>query len=166
MVQWDGAAGQTYWVRITYACSTAGVLGGIDYLSGVQSWGREIVYATYGPAQDLPNGAITVPDTQGFAPDDENAGLFSVYGGKFPVLPEAPAPSGACPGQRTISLPVLASGGKVTLLASGHLGAASVYGSGNGAASASSALSVIVSVDGVGSAVVSIDPSAISDAPH
>ena len=166
LVQWDGAAGQTYWLRITYDCAAQGALGAIDYLSGVESWGRGIVYAAHGPAADQPDAAVTVPDTSGFSPDDGNPGLFTLYGAKFPVLPQAPAPSGACPGQRTVSLPVQASGGKITLLASGHLGAASVYGPGKGAAGATAAMSLIATVDGIGAAVVSIGPSAVSDAAH
>lgn len=166
LVQWEGAAGQTYQVRITYDCAAAGVLGAIDYLSGTQSWGRSIVYAKYGPAKEQPDAAVLAPDTSGFIPDDQNAGVISLYGGKFPVLPDAPSPSGACSGKRTVSLPVQANGGKVTVLVSGHLGAASTYGPGKGAAGATSALTVIASVDGVGTASTSIDPSAIADVEH
>lgn len=163
LVQWDGVAGQTYQVRITYDCAVGDVLGAIDYLSGTQSWGRSIVYAKYGPAKEQPDAAVLSPNTPGFIPDDQNAGVISLYGGKFTVLPEEPSPSGACPGRRTVSLPVEASGGRVTVLASGHLGVASIYGPGKGAAGATSALAVIASVDGVGTASASIDASVIAD---
>jgi hypothetical protein len=166
MIQWEGAAWETYWVRITYDCSAPGALGAIDYLSGVQGWGADIVYADYGPADDSPSSAIVVPETWGFTQDDQNPGQLSLYAAQFPVTPMAPLPGGECPGQRTMSLPVLAYGGKITLLASVHLGAASVYGQGKGAAGATSALSAVVSVDGVGAAAVSLDPSAIANAEH
>jgi hypothetical protein len=166
LVQWDGAAGQTYTVRITYDCSATGAQGAIDYLSGVQDWGQEILKANHGPGTGLPDGAVSVPDTPGFAPDDGDSGVLALYGGKFTVLPGAASPAGACPGQRTITLPVQALGGKVTLVASAHLGAASTYGHGHGAASATGSMSVTVSVDGVGAALVRIDPAAVSNTEH
>jgi hypothetical protein len=162
LVQWDGAAGQTYQVRITYDCA-AGNAAAIDYVSGVQGWGSEIVYAKYGPAKDLPDSAVLSPNASGFEADDANSGVISLYGGKFTVIPGEPSPGGGCPGKRTVSLSVQANGGKVTILASGHLGQASVYGRGKGASAATSPLSVAAAVDGVGTASASIDPTAIAN---
>jgi hypothetical protein len=51
-------------------------------------------------------------------------------------------------------------------VASAHLGAASTYGHGHGAASATGSMSVTVSVDGVGAALVRIDPAAVSNTEH
>ena len=144
MVQWNGVAGQTYWARITYDCKI------VDYLTGAQDWGRGVIYASHGPAKDKPDGAISVPDTPNFTADDDDTGVLTLYGAKFPVLPLPPTPGAACPGQRTLSLPVMSYGGQVSLLAGAHL------------AKGSGAASINVSVDGIGQTTVRIDASAMT----
>lgn len=166
LLQWDAAPGETYQLRISYACSSGQSAAAIDYLTGVEDWGDEILTADHGPGAGLPDSAISVPDTEGFLPDNSSSGLLTLYGGKFTVLPSPPSPSGACSGQRSVSLTVRAIAGKVTFLAGAHLGAASVYGPGRGAASATSAMSLTAAVDGVGATNIRIDPGAISNTEH
>jgi hypothetical protein len=163
MVRWDGVAGDTYWLRIVYDCQTPDTFGTIDYLSGLQDWGNELLSASYGPGLVRPNGAIPVPDTPNFGPDNSNVAVFTLYGAKFPVLPLAPHPDGNCNFQRTQDLPIQAYGGPITFLGSGHLGTATVYSSGKGASSASVPFGLHITVDGVGRADVMVAPSAIAD---
>ena len=163
MVRWDGVAGAAYWLRIVYDCRTPDTLGTIDYLSGVQGWGSELLSASYGPGTGRPNGAIPVPDTPNFDPDNSNLAVFTLYGAKFSVLPLPPHPDGNCDFQRTLDLPIQAYGGPIVFLGSGHLGTATVYSSGKGASTASVPFGLHVTVDGVGRADVMVDPSAIAD---
>jgi hypothetical protein len=163
IVRWDGVAGDTYWLRIVYDCRTPHTLGTIDYLSGVQDWGSELLSASYGPGTGRPNGAIPVPDTPNFDPDNNNLAVFTLYGAKFPVLPLPPHPDDNCDFQRTQDLPIQAYGGPIVFLGSGHLGTATVYSSGRGASAASLPFGLHVTVDGVGRADVMVDPSAIAD---
>lgn len=162
LLKWNGSAGQTYSVHLTYDCAVSGAAGAIDYISGIQDWGQAVVFAAHGPAKGQPDAAVLSPDISGFTPDDGNSGVISLYGGSFTVLPEEPSPGGACPGRRTVTLSVRADGGPVSILASGHLGLSSAHGA--GASRASAAMSVLGSVDGAGAASASIDPSAVSDA--
>jgi hypothetical protein len=163
MVRWDGVAGATYWLRIVYDCQTPNTFGTIDYLSGLQDWGSELLSASYGPGPSRPNGAIPVPDTPNFAPDNNNVAVFTLYGAKFPVLPLPPHPDANCNLQRTQDLPIQAYGGTITFLGSGHLGTATVYSSGKGASSAKAPFGLHITVDGAGRADVMVDPSAIAD---
>jgi hypothetical protein len=163
VVRWDGAAGAAYRLRIVYDCRTADTLGTIDYLSGVQDWGSELLSASYGPGTGRPNGAIPVPDTPNFDPDNNNLAVFTLYGAKFSILPQPPHPDNDCASQRTLDLPIQAYGGPIVFLGSGHLGTASVYSSGKGAAAASIPFGLHVTVDGAGRADVMVDPSAIAD---
>ena len=96
MVRWDGVAGATYWLRIVYDCQTPDTFGTIDYLSGLQDWGSELLSASYGPGTGRPDGAIPVPDTPNFNPDNNNVAVFTLYGAKFPVLPLPPTPDDNC----------------------------------------------------------------------
>jgi hypothetical protein len=163
IVRWGGVAGQTYWLHIVSDCQTPDTFGTIDYLSGVQDWGAELTAATYGPGSARPDGAIPVPDTPNFDPDNGNVAILTLYGAKFPVLPLPPHPDDNCDFQRTQDLPVQAYGGPIIFLASAHLGTATVYSSGEGASTASVPFGLHISVDGVGSADVMVDPSAIAD---
>jgi hypothetical protein len=162
-VRWNGVAGATYWLRIVYDCQTPNTLGAIDYLSGLQDWGREPLAASYGPGTGRPDAAIPVPDTPNFDPDNNNAAVLTLYGAKFPVRPLPPTPGDNCDLQRTLNLPIQAAGGPITLLASGHLGTASVYSSGKGASAARIPFGLHITVDGVGRADVMVDPSAIAN---
>jgi hypothetical protein len=164
LLKWTGNAGQTYAVHLTYDCAVSGAAGAIDYISGIDDWGQPVVFAAHGPAKSQPDAAVLSPDISGFSPDDGNSGVISLYGGSFTVLPGEPSPAGACPGRRTVSLSVRADGGPLSILASGHLALSSAHGS--GASRATAALTVLGSVDGVGTASASVGPSAVSDAAH
>ena len=163
VVRWDGVAGATYSLRIVYDCETPDTFGTIDYLSGVQDWGSELLSASYGPGTGRPNGAIPVPDTPNFNPDNNNVAVFTLYGAKFSVLPGPPHPDDKCPLQRRQDLSIQANGGPIIFLGSGHLGTATVYSSGGGASTARVPFGLHVTVAGVGRADVMVDPSAIAD---
>jgi hypothetical protein len=163
LVRWDGTAGATYWLRITYDCQVPDVFGALDYLSGVQSYGGELATAQYGPGSAGLDAAIPAPDTPNFDPDDGDSGVFKLWNAKFPILPLPPHPDDNCVMQRTLDVPIQAFGGPIIFMASGHLGSATVYSSGEGASTAAEPFGLHVTVDGVGSAAVMIDPSAVAD---
>ncbi len=89
--------------------------------------------------------------------------VFLLYGAKFSVLPQSPYPDDNCDFQRTQDLQVQALGGQIIFVASAHLGTASVYSSGEGASTASVPFGLHITVDGVGSATVMVNPSAVAD---
>lgn len=166
MVRWDPVAGQTFDLTLTYDCKTNDAFAAIDYLSGIDSFGTAPVFAEYGPARDRPEAALPVPDTAEFPPDDNDFGVFTLYGGKFATLPTGPEPGDTCEGQRTIGLRVQATGAPLILLGSGHLATASVYGSGEAASSNDPAFGLRVTLAGVGGTSVMIDASAVADVEH
>lgn len=163
MVRWEGTAGVTYSLRIVFDCQTPDTFGTLDYLSGVESYGGELATAKYGPGNMQPDSAIPVPDTTNFDPDDGDTGVFWLWGAKFPVLPLPPHPDDNCDFLRTQDIPIQAFGGPIIFLASGHLGTATVYDSGEGASTAAYPFGLHITVDGVGHTDVMIDPSGIAD---
>ncbi|MEO8458262.1 MAG: hypothetical protein ABI559_10655 [Chloroflexota bacterium] len=163
MVSFNGAPNATYFIHIVYDCQVPDVFGAMDYLSGTQDYGSSILSAAYGPGASGPDGAIPVPDTTNFDPDDGDPGIFQVWGAKFPVLPLPPHPDDNCDFQRTLDIPVQGFGGTITFIGSGHLGTATVYDSGEGASTAADPFGLHISVEGVGAATVLVDPSAVAD---
>jgi hypothetical protein len=155
LVQWDASPGKAYRVLITYDCAAESAASAIDYLAGAADWGSAVILAENGPGKEQPDGDVPVRDTPAFAPDDGNAGRFWSYGGLFSRWADEPSPGGACPGKRTVSLPLYATTGTVWLLASAHIGV--------GAKEATAPLAASVTVEGLGSATAAIDPSAVSD---
>ena len=163
LVRWEGAPGATYSLRILFDCGSPGVFGALDYFSGVQSYSGALATAQYGPGGATPAGAVPVPDIPNFDPDDGNSGVFWLWNAKFPVLPLPPHPGDNCDSKRTQDIVIQGLGGTIVFLASGHLGSATVYGSGAGASSASHPFGLHVTVDGIASADVMIYPSAVAD---
>lgn len=166
MVRWGGTAGQQYELHFVYDCMTDDAFGAFDYLSGLDAVGRDPVFAKDGPAKDLPDAAVPVPDTPDFPVDDANAGVLSLYGGTFVTLPSAPWPEENCSGQRSIDLVIQANGGPVYLIGSGHLALASVWGTDEGASSNDPPFGMRISLEGVGEAGHNVQASAIADIEH
>jgi len=161
VVHWRATEGAFYEVVLTYDCATSGGGGGIDYLSGIQEWSSQILLGRGGPDRERPDGAVPVPDTSGLTADDADTGVLFMFGGQFTVLPAPVSPDGVCSGQRTMRLSVQAGSGDVWLVGSAHLASESDYGAGQGAASAAGPFGMTATVSGVGTAAVSVQPSAI-----
>jgi hypothetical protein len=144
MVRLEGVApGTAYRIDLRYECAGPGAET-FNYLSGLQAYGNTPVEAPYGPGRDRPDAAVPVPNTPGLAADDGAAGVLFLYGGTFQRLPDAPAPGGFCPGARTISFDVMASGAVMNLVGSLHLATAAE--SANGYPSSNAGVPMVVEV--------------------
>ena len=165
LVRFAAEPGEAYALTLRYDCAAGGAAA-IDWLSGTQDWGSQVLHGIWGPAQDFPEWAVPVPDTPDFELDDDDPGVITLYGGTIPLLPQGPAPGGSCDGQRAITMTVAATDELVILVGSGHLATASDHGNGQGATSAGDAFGVEVAVEGLGSGSVAIAPAVIADDQH
>jgi len=160
LLNWVAEPGEDYTVEITYACSVGGVPA-IDFLAGVQTADPAIFAADQGPGESVPDAAVPLPDTPDLDADDGTVRLLYLFGGDFLLLPEGPAPATACSGERTITVPVLATADEVTLMGSVHFADADDH-DGQGAADAADAISLSVSISAAGTATAGFQSSAIA----
>jgi hypothetical protein len=159
LARWTAAPGASYSVSITYECRD-GEAPLIDLLTGVEYAHDAIFLAEWGPGSTRPEAAVPVPDTADSEIDDNAPGLLYLYGGKFTLLPQGPLPGGPCTGERTITVPVEASGQMLLLMGSAWLAHPDDHG-GDSAAGATSPIGLTVRVHGLGTAAAELSPDTV-----
>jgi hypothetical protein len=159
LLRWDSQPGAAYVVEIRYDCR-AGDTPLIDLLTGVEYAHDAIFLAEWGPGTTRPDAAVPVPDTADLDIDDTAPGLLYLYGGTFSLLPDGPDPASGCTDERSITMPVRATGDTMILMGSAWLAQPDDH-AGASAADATSAIGLSAEIEGAGDAETAVSPGVL-----
>ena len=142
--------GATYPLTIRYDCR------GFDFLTAYdRDAGSEPALASDGPGSPIVDSAAPIPDDPATAADDQEAGSLNLWGGSLTRV-DAPLPSTACTGEKSLSVGLSAAADTVFLMWAAQLS--------DTASDGGVPLRLAVRIAGGGELIFEIDPASVGRA--